>query len=165
MFLIYFYCLYSTAREHEVPLQLPAAWLQAGTQEGNSGQPETPTGYYLQHTFVPTLPPLEIPSAFKFVLKCSSLGCSAEDIMALHGHGHPTLATVFSAAGDTSIRQALAVSIWEAGNGSPSESVNQGPISALTWLQSDSFQPEQFPTAEGKRMRSHRGDNQDLLCQ
>lgn len=56
MFLIYFYCLYPTAREHEVPLQLPAAWLQAGTQEGNSGQPETPTGYYLWFTFVPTLP-------------------------------------------------------------------------------------------------------------
>lgn len=44
----------------------------------------------------------------------------------------PTLTALFSAADGTAIRQALAVSIWEAGNRSPSESDNQGPISALT---------------------------------
>jgi hypothetical protein len=52
--------------------------------------------------------------------------------MALCGQHHPTVSAVFAAAGDTSISQALTVSIWEAGNGSPSESDNQGPISALT---------------------------------
>lgn len=103
---------------------LPAGWLQAGTREGNSGQPETPAGYHLgTPLFQLSLFRNSIAHLWDALRKTSWLFTASIT---------PQSPALASAAGNTSISQALTVSIWEAGNGSPSESDNQGPISALT---------------------------------